>query len=317
MSETCIIGTRGSALALWQAHAVESALHEAFPNIETEVRTITTSGDRILDVPLEKIGDKGLFTKELERTLLSGEVDVCVHSLKDMPVELPDGCAIAGVLPRADARDVLVCGPRLAQAHGLEDIPAGARLGTGSLRRTAQLRAGFPHVEPKGIRGNVDTRLAKANGDEYDGAILAAAGVMRMGRAAEIAAFLPVGQMVPAVGQGAVCMEIRQDDEQAAALCAAVNDAATLSCVAGERRVLRELEGGCQVPIGAYARIEDDRTVFDAVVLSLDGSRVARSHREAEASTSPTELAGAVLDDLRAQDAEAILAEIRAAGEDA
>lgn len=314
MSETCIIGTRGSALALWQAHAVESALHQAFPHIETEVRTISTSGDRILDMPLEKIGDKGLFTKELERALLAGDVDLCVHSLKDMPVELPDGCAIAGVLPRADVRDVLVCGPRLANAHGLEDVPAGARLGTGSLRRTAQLRALFPQVEPKGIRGNVDTRLAKANGSEYDGAILAAAGVMRMGRTAEIAAFLPVEQMVPAVGQGAVCMEIRQDDAQTAALCAAINDASTLACVAGERRVLCELEGGCQVPIGAYARREGDRTVFDAVVLSLDGTRVARSHREADASTSPTELAGAVLDDLRAQGADAILADIRAAG---
>lgn len=315
MSETCVIGTRGSALALWQAHAAESALHAAFPSIDTEVRTISTSGDRILDAPLEKIGDKGLFTKELERALLDGEVDVCVHSMKDMPVELPNGCTIAAVLPRADVRDVLVCGPRLADAGELGDLPAGARLGTGSLRRVAQLRAGFPHIVPKGIRGNVDTRLEKANGDEYDGAILAAAGVMRMGRAAEIAAFLPVEQMVPAAGQGAVGLEIRQGDERMAALCAAVNDAATLSCVAGERRVLRELEGGCQVPIGAYARVEDGRLLFDAVVLSLDGSRVARSHREADASTSPTELAGIVLDDLRAQGASEILADIRRAGE--
>lgn len=315
MSETCIIGTRGSALALWQAHAVEGALHDAFPDLDIQIRVISTKGDKILDAPLAKLGDRDLFTKELEGALLAGEVDMCVHSMKDLAAALPDGCTIAAMLPRADVRDVLVCGPRLAGVQNLAAVPAGARLGTGSLRRVAQLRANFPQVEPTGIRGNVDTRLEKANGDDYEGAILAAAGVLRMGRAAEIAAFIPVEQMIPAVGQGAIGIEVRQGDERAAAWCRAVNDAPTLSCVAGERRVLRALEGGCQAPIGAYARVEDGLLVFDAVVLLLDGARVARSHRVADAATSPTELAGAVLDDLSAQGADAILAQIKAEGE--
>lgn len=325
-ADTCIIGTRGSKLALWQAHAVERALRAAVPGLAVEVHVISTKGDRVLDKPLAEIGDKGLFTKELERALLAGEVDMCVHSMKDLPTELPEGCRIAAMLPRADVRDALVCGPRIAEARSLADLSAGTRLGTGSRRRVAQLRAQFPQVEPMPMRGNVDTRLSKANGDDYDGAILAAAGLARMGRADAASAYLPVEQMVPAAGQGAVGVEVRAGDARVEAWCAVIRDASTMGCVAAERQVMRALGGGCQTPVGAYLREEGGRWVFDAVVLSLDGSRVARSHREAEADAAasvrsaaavpPSDLVATVLSDLRNQGAWEILAEIEGADAD-
>ncbi|MDO4399639.1 MAG: hydroxymethylbilane synthase [Coriobacteriia bacterium] len=311
MSRPFVIGTRGSALALWQAHAVEDALHQAGFPPETEIRVISTKGDRILDKPLEQIGDKGLFTKELEAALISGEVDCCVHSMKDVPAELPGGCIIGAMLPRADVRDVLVCGPRLEGVTALADVPEGARLGTGSLRRVAQLRAGFPQVVPQPIRGNVDTRLAKANGDDYEGAILAAAGVLRMGAGDAIAAFLPVDQMIPAVGQGAVGIEVRAEDGRAQQACAAVNDAATFACVAAERRILESLEGGCQVPLGAHMRYEEGVLACDAVVLSLDGSRVARVSRRVDTGADALALADEVVRELLDKGAREILDEIR------
>ena len=311
MSRPFAIGTRGSALALWQAHAVQDALREAMPELETEIRVISTKGDRILDKPLEQIGDKGLFTKELEAALVAGEVDICVHSMKDVPAELPQGCRIAAMLPRADVRDVLVCGPRIAGALALADVPAGARLGTGSLRRVAQLRALHPHIEPAPIRGNVDTRLAKAQGAEYEGAVLAAAGVIRMGGEEHIAAYIPVEEMLPAVGQGAIGIELREDDERACRACELVNDVETYACVEAERRILQSLEGGCQVPLGAYVRYEEDNLLCDAVVLSLDGTRVARVSRCESRWADPLEVADDVVSELLVQGADAILAEIR------
>ena len=309
-----VIGTRGSALALWQAHAVQAAMRAADPASEIEIRIISTKGDRILDKPLEQIGDKGLFTKELEAALITGEVDACVHSMKDVPADLPAGCAIAAMLPRADVRDVLVCGPRIQGAASLADVPAGARLGTGSLRRTAQLRARFPQVVPAPIRGNVDTRLAKAQGDDYEGAILAAAGVERMGWENRIAAYLPVQDMLPAVGQGAIGIEVRAGDARAAALCAAVNDADTFACVMAERRILDGLEGGCQVPLAAYIRNEDGELCCDAAVLALDGGREARVSMREPAGSDPMALAESALSALRVQGAQDILAQIRDGG---
>ena len=311
MSSPFVIGTRGSALALWQAHAVQDAIAAANPALDTEICVISTKGDRILDKPLEQIGDKGLFTKELEAALISGEVDACVHSMKDVPAELPEGCIIAAMLPRADVRDVLVCGPRIAEALALADVPAGARLGTGSLRRMAQLRALHPHIEPKPIRGNVDTRLKKAQGTDYEGAILAAAGVMRMGAGDQIAAYLPVEEMLPAVGQGAIGIEVRVDDARARAICDAVNDDATFGCVEAERRILESLQGGCQVPVGAYMRYEEDGLRCDAAVLSLDGSRVARVSLDDSYDADPMAMADEAVAALLAQGADAILAEIR------
>lgn len=300
------IGTRGSALALWQAHAVADAVKAVAPACEVTIRTITTTGDRVIDVPLESIGDKGLFTKELESALLAGEVDLCVHSMKDMPSQLPAGCAIGAMLPRADARDVLVCGPRIT-ASSLAGVPDGARIGTGSMRRTAQLRALFPHIEPKPIRGNVDTRLSKAEGPDYEGVVLAAAGVQRMGMADRIACYLPVGQMVPAVGQGAIGVEVREGDAVIAQLCALIDSGATSRCVKAERRVLAALEGGCQAPIGAFARFEGDELLFDAAVLSPDGSRMARASVRRGLPCDIDEATDAVLDQLNAGGAQEIL----------
>ena len=301
MTHPIVIGTRGSTLALWQARAVENAFRTAFPELQTELRVISTLGDKILDKPLERIGDKGLFTKDLEKALLSGEVDLCVHSMKDLTTILPEGCAIGAMLPRADARDVLVCGPRIKGASSLSDVPTGARLGTGSVRRSSQLRALFPHIEPKPIRGNVDTRLEKANGPDFEGVILAAAGVERMGETARIAARIPVEEMVPSVGQGAIGIEIRKDDERILSLCCAIDDEITNACVTAERKLLAALKGGCQAPIGAFARFENGKPVFDAVVCALDGSRRAYVHLD---SIDPDE----ALLKLRAEGAEDILA---------
>lgn len=311
MARPFTIGTRGSALALWQAHAVQDALRAADPRMESEIRVISTKGDRILDKPLEQIGDKGLFTKELEAALVAGEVDCCVHSMKDVPAELPAGCHIGAMLPRTDVRDVLVCGPRIRGSRSLAEVPAGARLGTGSLRRVAQLRALFPDIVPTPIRGNVDTRLAKANGDDYEGAILAAAGVLRMDASERIAAFIPVEQILPAVGQGAIGIEVRCDDERAGLVCDLLNDEATFACVAAERRILESLQGGCQVPVGAYVRREANRLLCDAAVLSLDGSRVARASLDEAADADPLAVADRAVAILLQQGAGEILAEIR------
>lgn len=332
---TVIIGTRGSGLARWQADHVSAAIRRAFPNMQVDTRVITTKGDHILDVPLAKIGDKGLFTKELEDALLAGEVDLCVHSMKDMPSVLPKGCRIGAMLPRADARDALVCGQSIPRAHGLADVMGGARIGTGSLRRTAQLRARYPHIEPCEIRGNVDTRLAKAENGAYDGVILAAAGIARMGLSDRIACIIDVAAMVPAAGQGAIGVEVRTGDERTQALCRAIACEETEACVSAERHILRELEGGCQVPLGAFARRENGACVLDAVVLSLDGTRQARAHEEvsleaergnpdgadgageaggaggANLASAFMSLAERALAALRAQGAEDILAEIK------
>lgn len=311
-NDTCVIGTRGSALALWQAHAVKRAIEASRPDVSCEIRVIKTTGDRNLATPLAEIGDKGLFTKDLEAALVAGEVDICVHSMKDVPTELADGCGIVAMLERADARDVIVCGPRI-QAACLADVPAGSRLGTGSLRRVAQIRAGFPGIVPTPIRGNVDTRIAKACGEEYEGAVLAAAGVTRMGLADRISAYIPVSEIVPAVGQGAVGIEARLGDERVCELCARIDDAATRVCVEAERIVLCALEGGCQVPMGAYMRFDGGDIAADAVVASVDGSRVARVALRVPASdATPADVARRVLAELSAQGADVILEEIRA-----
>lgn len=313
MTATLKLGTRGSALALKQADMVRSALLAVAPDVDVEVSAISTRGDQVLDKPLEDIGDKGLFTKELERALLDGDVDLCVHSMKDMPTEFPEGCVMGGMLERADARDVLVCGPRI-HAASLADVPAGARLGTGSLRRTAQIRRLFPDVLPVPMRGNVDTRLQKACGADYEGAVMAAAGLLRMGRADCIAAYLPVEQMVPAVGQGAIGIEIRDGDERMAALCRLVGNRATERCVNIERAVLSALEGGCQAPIGVHARLEGDALLVDAIVCALDGSREARAVMRFSCDDDCAAVSAAVVRTLAESGAHDILAAIASRG---
>lgn len=308
-----IIGTRGSALALWQARAVAAAIETTLPGYACELRIFKTEGDRVLNVALSDLGDKGLFTKELEQALVDGEVDMCVHSMKDVLTVLPDGCVLGGMLPRADVRDVLVCGPRVGDAATLAELPAGARVGTGSLRRAAQLRAAHPHITPREIRGNVDTRLAKAKGADYEAVILAAAGLDRLGWEHEITARLGIEEMLPAAGQGAIGMEIREDDQTMAAVCAAVGCADTFACVSAERFIMRELEGGCQVPIGVHARRTPEGWAMDAAVMSLDGGESVRVRKEAEGSgvSCLSALAACVLAELEARGAREILRKVR------
>lgn len=258
MKQTLIIGTRASKLALWQSNYIAELLKQVHPNLDVSMRTYTTQGDRILSKSLAELGGKDLFTKELDQALLAGDVDLCVHSMKDVARVLPQGLGILAMPKRADARDVLVCGPRLAHCRSLASIPAGARLGTGSLRRSAQLRAAFPLVQPLDMRGNVDTRIEKAYSDRYDGAILAAAGLERIGLGAHISAYLSVQEMVPAAGQGAIGVEARTDDNRVRTLLAAINDAETMHCVQLERRILAALGGDCKTPIGVYARFSCD-----------------------------------------------------------
>ena len=309
MSDQVVIGTRGSALALWQAHAVADALHCVDEELDVEVCVVKTKGDKILDVALSKIGDKGLFTKELEAELLSGGVDMCVHSMKDVPSQLPEGCVLGAMLERADAADALLMGPDMVAAS-LDDLPAGARIGTGSLRRAAQLRARWPQVVPCEIRGNVQTRLSKADTPEYDGVILAMSGVERMGLVDRVSYRIPETEIVPAVGQGAIGIEIRAEDDRIAALCARIGHEPTQVCVNAERLVLAALEGGCQVPLGAHARFDDGALCMDAVVLSLDGTRSCRAQARVDASDSAEDLARCVIADLEAQGARSILTEI-------
>jgi hydroxymethylbilane synthase len=307
MTDKLVIGTRGSALALWQANWIKDLLKEA-SGLPVEIRTIKTTGDKITDVPLAKVGGKGLFTKEIEVELLAGGCDLAVHSMKDVPTELPEGLVLAGMPLRADAHDVLV-------AHAGENLltlPEGGRVGTSSLRRIAQVRALRPDVEIVDVRGNLDTRMRKAESGEVDLVILAAAGIKRLGWGDRITAEIPTEQMVSAVGQGAVGIEIREDDELMSALCATISDTDTLACVRAERVVMNLLEGGCQVPIGAYARLTENGMLLDALVGSVDGQRIVRTQVEGAADKGE-ELGRRAVEELKEAGALPILNEIRQA----
>lgn len=310
MGRVVRIATRGSALALRQTEAVQRRLEETHPGLRCELVVVKTTGDVRLDKPLHMIGANDLFTRQLEQAMLAGEADLCVHSMKDLPSELPATYAIAAVLPRADVRDALVCGPRLEGVRSLADLPAGAVIGTGSLRRQAQVRAQFPQVALKGIRGNVDTRLAKARGDLYDGAILAAAGLERLGLADQITAPIPPEVIVPAVGQGAIGVEIRKTDAAMRELVSAIDDIPTHECVDAERAVLAALGGSCKVPVGIYARYQDGCARMSAVVLSEDGARVARSEQERPLPARVADLVPDTIAELMGQGAAEILADI-------
>jgi hydroxymethylbilane synthase len=299
------IGSRGSKLALWQSEYI-GALVTELTGLPVEVKVIKTTGDKILDVPLAKVGGKGLFTKEIEVELEAGVVDLAVHSMKDVPTVLPEGLAIAAMPKRVDPRDAIVSGG----GYTLATLPAGARVGTSSLRRVAQVRALRPDVEIVDVRGNLDTRMRKAETGELDAVILAAAGITRMGWADRITHYVPTAQMVSAVGQGAIGVEVRSADEFMCDVCDRLADADTMACVSAERVVMRTLEGGCQVPIGAYARIEDGLIVMDAVVGSVDGKTILRDHMEG-VSTDPEGLGRAMVKRLLGLGAGEILAEIR------
>lgn len=262
------IGTRGSALALWQARHVASLIENNHPGIRVELMKIKTSGDKILDVPLAKIGSKGLFTKEIEEALLDGRVDLAVHSMKDLPTELPEGLALGAILEREDPRDVFIS----ADGRTLDQLDSGARVGTSSLRRKAFLLSRFPGLEIVDIRGNVDTRLRKIESENLAGVILAAAGVKRMGFAERITTYLPADTMIPAIGQGALGVEIRQGDPTVEEIAARMNHDSTAACVRIERAFLRRMGGGCQVPMAAHAVPDNGNVVVNAAVVHVDGS---------------------------------------------
>lgn len=265
-----VIGSRGSQLALWQSRWVAARLGEL--GVEARIEIIKTTGDKVTDVALSKVGTKGLFTKELEEALVAREVDLAVHSLKDMPTELPGGLTLAAVPEREDPRDAII-GARLA------DLPAGARVGTSSLRRAAQLRAVRPDLLVESIRGNLDTRLRKLDEGQFDAIVLAAAGLRRLGWAERISELLEPSVMCPAVGQGALAIETRNGADPAAAICARLNHAVTARCVEAERAVLRALGGGCQVPIGAHASIVAGQAMrLQAVVAAPDGGELIAHH---------------------------------------
>jgi len=261
------IGTRGSKLALWQAHWVRDRLAEAGHRCRVEV--IRTTGDKITDVALSQVGTKGLFTKEIEEALLGGKIDLAVHSMKDMPTDIPAGLELGAIPKREDARDA-VAGKTLAA------LPAGAKVGTSSLRRAAQIRRLRPDLVVESIRGNLDTRLRKLDEGRYDAIVLAAAGLKRLGWSDRIEELLDPDTMCPAVGQGALAIETRAGDESIAEVCRLLDDAETRAAVTGERATLHVLGGGCQVPIGVHGTIENDGLLLCAVVLSPDGKKVVR-----------------------------------------
>lgn len=275
-----VVGTRGSPLALWQAEWVQQKLREIAPQLSVELQRIKTSGDKILDVPLAKIGGKGLFVKEIEEALLRGEIDLAVHSMKDVPTALPDGLGILCIPPRENPQDVLVS----RQGQTLEQLPTGARIGTSSLRRQAQLLRRRPDFHISMLRGNLDTRLRKVREGEFDAIVLAAAGLRRMGWVNQVTEYLAPEVSLPAIGQGALAIEGRTSDSFVRDLLQPLDDPPTRTAVTAERALLDRLEGGCQVPIGAHATITGDRLALDALIASVDGRRVVRDRIEGPVS---------------------------------
>lgn len=270
MKEKLIIGSRGSQLALWQAHFVRDQLVKR-SSVPIEVVTIKTTGDRHLEAPVAQLS-KGIFVKEIEQALLKGEIDLAVHSMKDLPTDLPAGLTIGAMCARDDVRDVLISG----DGATLNRLPSGAKVGTSSLRRKAQLRAHRPDLEFTDIRGNVDTRLRKLREGLFEAIVLAKAGLDRLGWADQISEVLSTEIVLPAVGQGALGIEARADDAEVLDLLQGVNDPSTHAAVMAERALLKELHGGCQVPIGAWGRVENGRLVLEGCVISLDGGTIVR-----------------------------------------
>jgi hydroxymethylbilane synthase len=302
-----IVGTRGSALALWQTYHVVERLRAGIPGLGVEIRTIQTQGDLVRDRALSQVGGKGLFVKEIESALSSGEIDLAVHSLKDMPTEQPQGLALGAILERADPRDALIVRGGKGNLNGL---PPGARVGTSSLRRRAQLLAARPDLQVLDLRGNVDTRLRKLDEGQYDAIVLAFAGLVRLGHGGAASQILPVDLMLPAVGQGALCVEVRAGDAATQGLVSALDHLPTRRAAEAERAFLRRLEGGCQVPIGAFGQVQGSQLALRGLVASLDGSRLVRDGMRGPAEQADrlgTELAERLL----AAGGEELLAEAR------
>jgi len=308
MSNIVRIATRKSPLALWQAEHVRDALLAAHPGLQIELLKMTTQGDKILDSPLAKIGGKGLFVKELEQGLLEGRADIAVHSMKDVPAEFPAGLHLAVILAREDERDAFVSNTYAT----LESLPHGARVGTSSLRRQCQLSARRPDLQILTLRGNVNTRLAKLDAGEYDAIILASAGLLRLNMANRITQYMEPDISLPAVGQGAIGIECREDDARIHALLAVLNDEPTSIRITAERAMNRRLEGGCQVPIAGHAVLNGSNLTLRGLVGSPDGREMVRG--EVSGPQRDAEVLGIKLaDDLLARGAAAILKSVYSA----
>jgi hydroxymethylbilane synthase len=305
MNKKIVIATRESQLALWQAEHVKARLMALHPGLEVELLGMTTQGDQILDSPLSRIGGKGLFVKELEVAMAEGRADLAVHSIKDVPMDLPEGFELTAISQREDPRDAFVSN----NYARLSDLPGGARVGTSSLRRHAQLRARFPHLVIDTLRGNVNTRLRKLDEGQYDAIILAAAGLKRLGFTDRIRTEIPPEESLPAVGQGALGIEIRSGRPDIAALLAPLNDPETAACVRAERAMSRRLQGGCQAPIGGFAQVRDGQIHLRAFVADLEGIRFYRSEIMG-AMDDPEAVGEAAARDLVHQGADTLLAEI-------
>ena len=301
------IATRKSPLAMWQAEHVAAALREAHPGLEVQIIGMTTQGDKILDTPLAKIGGKGLFVKELEQRMIAGDADIAVHSMKDVPVELPEGLHLAVTLEREDPRDAFVSN----RYPDLDALPEGARVGTSSLRRQCQLSDRRPDLEIVPLRGNVNTRLRKLDDGEYDAIILASAGLLRLGFGERIRNFIPTEDSLPAIGQGAIGIECRSDDDRINGLLAPLHHSKTAACLAAERAMNQRLEGGCQVPIGGHATLSDGELHLRGLVGTVDGAEIVRAEiRGAEGDAE--QLGRALAEELLEHGAARILRELYA-----
>ncbi len=300
--QTLTIASRESALALWQAEHIRDRLAALHPQCTVGILGMTTRGDQILDTALAKIGGKGLFVKELELALDEGRADLAVHSMKDVPMELPPGFVLAAIGEREDPRDAFVS----IQYDKLSELPPGAVVGTSSLRREAQLRARYPHLAVKPLRGNVGTRLGKLDEGQFDAILLAAAGLKRLGLGHRIKSLLPLEESIPAAGQGALGIEIRADRTDVAALVAALEHPETAACVRAERHVSRVLGGSCQVPLGAHAVRQGGVLHIAGFVADPDGGRYLHDTATGEA-TDPEAVGQALADKLLARGARAIL----------
>ena len=310
MTDTVRIATRKSPLAMWQAEHVADALRAAHPGINVEIHGMSTQGDKILDTPLAKIGGKGLFVKELEARMLEGDADIAVHSMKDVPVELPDGLHLAVIMQREDPRDAFVSNNHAS----LEELPEGAVVGTSSLRRQCQLSDRRPDLVIKSLRGNVNTRLRKLDDGEYDAVILAAAGLIRLGFGERIRSSIDPEDSLPAIGQGAVGIECRADDPRINELLAPLHHADTATRVLAERAMNTRLEGGCQVPIGGHAVLEGEEIWMRGLVGTVDGSEIIRA--EIRGPRDQAEALGTALaDELLEHGAKEILKELYASTE--
>lgn len=305
MEKKLRIATRQSPLALWQAYFVKEALEKEYPDLEIELVKMVTKGDVLLDTPLAKIGGKGLFVKELELALLENRVDIAVHSMKDVPMEFPEGLGLVAICEREDPRDAFVSN----KYSSLDDLPKGAIVGTSSLRRQCQIMAQYPHLNIKVLRGNVGTRLSKLDEGEYDAIILAAAGLIRLEMQDRIRDFIPTERLLPACGQGAVGIETRLDDKKVLDYLTNLYHKPTAYCVMAERAMNRHLQGGCQVPIGGFATLENETLTLRALVGAIDGSTVIYVEQQAPKEQAE-QLGIGVAKELLAKGADKILAEV-------